>query len=117
MSTVENALGRSTSDHIQEGLDSQKIPQSYDVRVPARTLTSILEEAKAPKDIDFSRSTSKALKLTRWLDSIFSKYRPRYLCIEVRDVDKIEAVISSHYRRVAVLSEIGTHRDIFYEAL
>ncbi|WP_197993462.1 FkbM family methyltransferase, partial [Trichormus variabilis] len=55
MSVVENSLKNKESqyEHIQRGLELQKIQQSYGIQVPAKTLESILDKFAELPQIDF----------------------------------------------------------------
>ena len=116
MSTVDNALGAATAAHVASGRQCQEIELGYEVRVPARTLTSILDEAGAPREFDLLSLDVEGFEAEVLLGLDLAKYRPRFMCIEVRDGTAIEQVIGKSYRQVSVLTELGSHRDILYAA-
>lgn len=118
MSTLTGALGdaETTARHVDAGLAVQGLPQSHTLRVPARTLSSLLDEAGFSGKIDLLSldvEGAEAIAL-RGLD--FTRHRPQFICVEVRDPVAIEAVIGSYYRQLEVLTDLGTHRDVLYVA-
>jgi FkbM family methyltransferase len=78
----------------------------YDVRVPARTLTSVLEEANAPRiDLLSLDVEGYELKVPKGLD--LRRYRPRVVVVEFYEtfgshsLVEIEAVLGRSYRSLA----------------
>ena len=116
MSTVDDALGAATAAHVASGRECQEIERGYEVRVPARTLTSILDEAAAPREFDLLSLDVEGFEAEALRGLDLGKYRPRFMCIEVRDAAAIEQILGKSYRQVAVLTELGSHRDILYAA-
>jgi len=86
MSVVDESLETQAAQdrHLQQGRALQGLRYTYDVMVPARTLTSILDAAGAPSNIDFLSLDVEGYEpqVLRGLDR--ARYRPRYILVEVR---------------------------------
>lgn len=117
MSVVAGFLGdeQTAAAHIQSGLEVQKLASTYTVRVPARTLTSILDEVAPGREIDLLSLDVEGMEalVLRGLD--FGRYAPRYLCIEVRNREVVEAVLGARYRPAEVLADHGIRQDLLYQ--
>jgi FkbM family methyltransferase len=110
MSVVQGALRdpELEREHIRTGNEIQHV-ESYTIQVPARTLTSILEEANLAS-IDFLSLDVEGFELDvlRGLD--FARYAPRYMLIEARFKDEIDAYIGHQYE---VLAQLSYHDYIY----
>lgn len=110
MSLVKGAMKSEEKDlaHVRLGSEVQQL-QTYDLRVPARTLTSILDQ-HAVKTIDLLSLDVEGFELDvlRGLD--FNRYRPRFLLIEARFREEIDSFLKSTYDSIAELSE----HDVLY---
>lgn len=107
MSIVKGALKSEKEDesYVKKGIATQKNILSYEVTVPARTLTSILEECQV-NEIDFLSLDVEGFELNVLKGLNFSKYRPKYMLIEVfnAETEEIEEYISDFYIKVDQLS-------------
>lgn len=116
MSAVNGSLGDAvaTEEHVKRGLDIQGLESSYRVKVPAKTLTTILDTIKPSRDIDLLSLDVEGMEaeVLRGLD--LARYAPRFVCVETRDGSAVEAVLASRYRMVEVLVAHGTRRDVLY---
>jgi FkbM family methyltransferase len=116
MSTLAGALGdaEATASHIRAGLTVQKLSRTYRLCVPARTLSTVLDEAKITQPIDLLSLDVEGAELAV-LDGIdFSRHTPRFICVEVRAPAAIAAILEPRYRLLEVLTDLGTHRDLLY---
>lgn len=96
--------------HIELGRSVQGI-DSYELSVPARTLTEILDQYKVEKvDLLSLDVEGFELDVLRGLD--FTRYQPDFLLIEARYRDEIDGFLSSHYDVIAELS----HHDVLYKS-
>lgn len=113
MSIVEGARGTHDQDteFINKGLDIQHLSGSFHRQVPARTLTSILDECGV-RDIDLFSLDVEGYEgqVLHGLD--LTRYRPRYICVEVWNPEDVEGVLAPYYVRVDNLTE----RDVLYRA-
>ena len=98
MSLVEGALKNKEAedDHIIKGSKIQKGIIPYEIQVPARTLTSILEESHV-REIDFFSLDVEGYELNVLKGLDLDKYRPKYMLIEARYKEEIENYISDFY--------------------
>jgi len=113
MSIVEGSMADAEKEtkHIENGLQCQKIDKTYTIDVPARTLTSILDECKVKKIDLFSLDVEGyELNVLKGLD--FERYRPKYMCIEARFRKEVEEFIKPYYEVIDELTEL----DVLYKA-
>jgi FkbM family methyltransferase len=115
MSLVPGAKGGGADEesHVLAG-DMHGLDDTYGLEVAGRTLTSVLDEAGAPADIDllsldvegFEAEVLRGLDLTR--------FRPRFLLVEMDEPERrrreVEAVLGSRYEAVERLSPL----DVLY---
>lgn len=111
MSVAEGAMKpHQLKKHIQEGLEVQKIERSYTVEIPAMTFEKILDEA-GYLNIDFLSIDLEGFEIEALKGWNFEKYRPKFILIEVRDLNEVDSFFSVHdYKREALLS----HHDYLY---
>ncbi len=115
MSMVEGALKDATLAriHYEQGLAHMERTQNlapYTIRVPARTLTSVLEEAGTTK-IDLLSLDVEGYELDVLKGLDFERYAPAYMLIEARFRDEIEAFICDRYHFVEQMSQM----DVLYK--
>jgi FkbM family methyltransferase len=112
MSIVKGALKSEEADenHIRKGSKIQKNIIPYEIQVPARTLTSILDECQV-NEIDFFSLDVEGFELNVLKGLDFNKYRPKYMLIEARFKEEIEEYISDLYLEVDQFS----HYDVLYK--
>lgn len=110
MSLVKGAMRSEEEElnHLEVGEKIQKIT-SYEIRVPARTLTSILDQHNV-QEIDFFSLDVEGFELNVLKGIDFEKYRPTFMLIEARYREKIDSYLSPLYEPVAELS----HHDVLY---
>lgn len=112
MSIVKGALKSEEADekHIKIGSEIQKNVVSYEVQVPARTLTSILDECHV-QEIDLISLDVEGFELNVLKGLDLNKYKPKYMLIETRFKEEIEEYISDFYVQVDKLS----YHDFLYQ--
>ena len=98
-------------------LPDQVDVEPYSLEVPARTLSSLLDDHRiGPVDflsLDLEGYEASAL---RGID--FERHRPELLLVEVsRDPEAIAAVLEPWFRHVADLSDHRDHDPPWYDAL
>lgn len=111
MSLVRGARKCKIADleHVRHGTEIQKNVESYEIRVPARTITSILDEVGV-KNIDFFSLDVEGYESNVLKGFDLEKYRPKYMLIEVTFRDEVEACISDYYE---IAEEFSPH-DVLY---
>jgi FkbM family methyltransferase len=110
MSLVKGSMKSEEADlmHIQEGCKIQDI-DSYELKVPARTLTSILEANSVGK-IDLLSLDVEGFELDVLKGMDFERYRPSLMLVEARFRDEIDSFLKPFYEPIAELS----HHDVLY---
>ncbi|MFN7853364.1 FkbM family methyltransferase [Anabaena sp. AL09] len=113
MSVVENSLKDQEKQiqHIQSGLEIQKINKSYSIKVPARTLESILDEFTNIPQIDFFSLDVEGYELEVLQGLNLDRYKPKYILVEARFFDQINSFLTNYYDLIAQLS----HHDYLYQ--
>ena len=111
MSLVKGAMKSEEMDlaHVKRGCEVQQLA-SYELQVPARTLTAVLDHYGVSK-IDLLSLDVEGFELSvlRGLD--FDRYRPTFMLIEARFRDDIDSFLKPRYEPVAELSE----HDVLYK--
>lgn len=95
--------------HVARGRELERITGPVDRRVPARTLTSILDECQV-SHIDLLSLDVEGYEAEVLAGLDFDRYHPRFMLIEVRDRPAVEALILPRYERVEQMSEL----DVLY---
>lgn len=96
--------------HIQKGAMAQGYLSCYEIEVPARTLTSILDEYDV-KEIDFFSLDVEGFELSVLQGLDFNKYRPKYMLIETSFKKDVDDYIKDYYIEVEQL----TIHDYLYQ--
>lgn len=112
MSIVKGAMQSEEGDaeHIRKGCDVQKI-ESYELTVPARPLSEVLDQHGIAK-VDFFSLDVEGYELEALRGLDFARHAPRFLLVECRDRAAIEQFLGSRYEAVAELS----HHDVLFRA-
>lgn len=114
MSVVDGSM-KSTEmqeQHLKAGFDVQKIENKYSVEVPARTLSSLLDEVAGLEKIDFFSLDVEGYELDVLKGLDFSRHRPVYILVEARFFDEINDYLTSQAYTVV---EQLTHHDYLYK--
>jgi FkbM family methyltransferase len=96
--------------HLQKGAMAQGYLSCYQIEVPARTLTSILDEYGV-KEIDFFSLDVEGFELSVLQGLDFNKYRPKYLLIETSFKKDVDDYLKDYYIEVEQL----TVHDYLYQ--
>jgi FkbM family methyltransferase len=110
MSFVPGAFKTSAeaSQHEAAAAECQKLTP-VDLHVPARTLTSILDEHRVPQ-IDFFSLDVEGYELSVLEGLDFDRYAPTYMLVEARYREEVDAFLLPRYE---VIAELG-YRDVLY---
>lgn len=116
MSMVDGAMNDvdAQAKHLSAGVSVQKLDGSYEVSVPARTLTSVLDDAGVTGPIDFFSLDVEGYELQVLCGLDTSKYRPKYILVEVRDLEGIDSWMN---RNSYNFVEKITGHDYLYSAV
>ena len=101
--------------HVRTGLESQHLSTSYTVDVPARTLSSILDELGVTREIDLLSLDVEGAEIGVLRGIDWARHAPRFICIEVRQAEPLDALLFPRYERYEVLSEYDSYRDVLYK--
>jgi FkbM family methyltransferase len=116
MSFVPGALGSVVDDdaHVARAIQHlQPGEHPYVVRVPARTLTSVLDTHGIGQiDLLSLDVEGYEVQVLKGLD--FARYRPSYILVEANDAQAVHALLSPMYDHVATLSPEKRSRDELY---
>lgn len=101
MSTVDGALHDDQKEHLARGLRIQNLAETYQVNVPAITLTALLSQYVAENNIESLTIDLFSLDVEGGELSVLEglnldKFRPRYILVECRDVDLINTYLTLH---------------------
>jgi len=108
MSLVEGARGSSRADeeHVLAGT-RLGWDRTYSIAVPARTLSSILDEVGAP-EVDLLSLDVEGYEAQALLGLDFTRHVPRYVLVEIQGEQErqlaVEAVLGDRYEAVEQLS-------------
>ncbi len=113
MSLVKGAMKDEAADldHIRRGCEVQKI-STYQLTVPARTLTSLLDQHHPPA-IDFLSLDVEGFELDVLKGMDFDKYTPKWMLVEARSRAEMESFLHPWYETVAQLS----HHDVLFRSV
>ena len=106
-------------EHINSGRQYLKQGEKdYFIRVPAFTLTEILEKNNITK-IDFLSLDVEGYEYEVLTGIDFNKYRPKFMLIEVRDELLIDNYLEKYYMKMAVLHIDNKYHysDVLYRSL
>ncbi len=112
MSIVKGAFKSEEADenHVKRGSEIQKNVVPYEIEVPARTLTSILDECNV-QEIDLFSLDVEGFELNVLKGLDLNKYKPRYILVEARFKKEIDVYLSDFYVQVDKLS----YHDYLYQ--
>lgn len=117
MSTVDGALGdaAATARHVTAGLKVQpSILGTRRVRVPARTLSALIDEARLKQPIDLLSLDVEGFETTALRGLDLDRHGPRFICVEARDQSAIAALLEPRYELREILTDLGEYRDLLY---
>jgi FkbM family methyltransferase len=97
------------AEHVATGQRLENITRPVEVRVPARTLTSILDECGV-SSVDFLSLDVEGYEaaVLRGLD--LSRHAPRYILVEARYPDDLDDLLLDRYDKIDQLTEL----DVLY---
>ena len=112
MSVVEGARKTSEAQNkwVADGVRCQNLAESYSVRVPARTLESVLDELPQPLKIDFFSLDVEGYELNVLKGLNLEKYRPKYILVESDFFDEVNDFLADKYE----LLEKMSYHDYLY---
>jgi FkbM family methyltransferase len=115
MSLVKGAQKSDVADeeHIKKGMEIENVG-TYRISVPARTLTSILDEVGV-KEIDLVSLDVEGYEMSVLKGLDLNKYRPQYVLVEARFRQEIEDYLSGY--RYEAIDELSGHDVLYREVM
>lgn len=116
MSTVTGALGDgdATAAHVAAGLAVQGLRETRRLRVPARTLSALIDEARLRLPIDLLSLDVEGAEPAALRGLDLARHAPRFICVEARDPAELDAILGPRYRLHEVLTDLGSRSDLLY---
>lgn len=102
--------------HIRDGVEAQRLPETYRVNVPVATLSSLIAKNNIKK-IDLLSLDVEGYELEALKGLDFNKTPPVYILVEARYRNEIEAYLSGRYKHVEDLSSYDVLYKIRYSKL
>jgi FkbM family methyltransferase len=98
-------------EHLKRGAPHIPGEKNFDFKARARTISDILDKHRIAQ-LDVLSLDIEGFELPALQGIDFTRHRPRFMLIEVRDDAAIDAFLAPHYERVENLS----HHDVLYRA-
>lgn len=97
MSLVEGARGSQVADsqHVEAAMAVQPGLETFSLEVPARSFTSILEEARAPRRPDLLSLDVEGYELQALRGLDFNRFAPRFILVEANFESEVAALLGS----------------------
>jgi FkbM family methyltransferase len=110
MTVVEGAFKSKDAEdeHVATGCDIQEI-STYALQAPATTLSALLDKHGVRK-VDFLSLDVEGYELNALQGLDLKRHAPRFMLVEARSREEIDAYLAPVYDAVAVLS----HYDVLY---
>lgn len=100
--------------HVAAGLTQHGVDRTYTVKVPARTLSSIIDTYAAGREIDLLSLDVEGSELEALAGLDLARHAPRYLLVEARDRTGMIERLGSYYETPVVLFDAGTYEDLCF---
>ncbi len=112
VSVVEGAYGdqKREEDHALIGQMVQRLGEVRQFDVPARTLTSILEECGAPANFDLLSLDVEGYEVHALRGLDMEKFQPEYICIETEAFSLISQLLGERY---VFVEQLTVHDYLF----
>lgn len=115
MSVVDGAFKtkEKQEEHIQAGIDVQRLKSTYEVSVVARTLESVLDQVKDLEQIDFFSLDVEGYEL-EVLDGLnIEKYTPRFILVETWLFEDVNQLLTSY--GYEMLDKLSQHDYLYHK--
>ena len=118
--SVAKGLNVSNQDAVSQADIGERFLADSRLRIQygaiARTLTSLLDEAKAPNYIDLLSLDVEGNELAVLQGLDFNRYKPKWILAEVR-TPEIEAYLNNFgYRKYCLLTENESYADVLFRS-
>lgn len=117
MSAVTGSFGSAaeTEAHVRRGLAVQELRGTYEVCVPARTLSAVLDETAPGREVDLLSLDVEGMEAAVLHGLDLRRHAPRFICVEARNRAEIAAVLGGSYRLLEVLVDHGDRADLLFK--
>jgi FkbM family methyltransferase len=117
MSAVAGAFGDANARrrHVASGLEVQDLAARHTIEVPARTLSSVLDEHAQGREVDLLSLDVEGFEVEVLGGLNWDRHAPRFICIEARPAADVEALLAMRYNLIESMTDLGTHRDLLFE--
>jgi len=112
MTVVKDTKG--SADHVARAREVQHLSDTYDFEATAHTLDSIIEDAGFA-EIDLLSLDLEGYEVEALQGLDLCRNGPRFILVEVQDLDAILEVIGQDYRQLDVLTKGSAYSDILFE--
>ncbi len=100
--------------HVAAGLTQHGVNGTYTVKVPARTLSSVIDAHAAGREIDLLSLDVEGSELEALAGLDLARHAPRYLLVEARGRAGVIERLGDYYEPPVVLFDAGTHEDLCF---
>ena len=106
MSLVEGSMDdpQKAEEHIRQGVAIQELPGTYEVKVPARTLTSLCEEFIPGQPIDFLSLDVEGFEVEVLKGLDLEKVAPKFILVETYALEAVGGLLGGRYEMIEQLS-------------
>ena len=111
---VDDGAARIHADVGSQFLEDPRFRYVYGS--PARTLTSLLDEVQAPLDFDLLSLDVEGNELAVLKGLDFTRYRPRWILVEVRGAEVGQHLQGLGYTQQATLSQNDSYADVLFRS-
>jgi FkbM family methyltransferase len=110
MSIIKSSLSKELEQqHLQKAAGFERDIKLDIIKVPARTLTSVIEESNI-KDIDFFSLDVEGYEIEVLKGLDFDKFAPTFILVEANKERELDDLLSGKYNKIEVLD-----RDVLYK--
>ncbi len=116
MSVAENAFGdgEARRRHVELGVGCCGLTGSYEVRVPARRLSEIIDAELPGREIDLLSLDVEGGEVEALEGLDLERHPPRFILVEARERGAIEGRLGSRYGTPEVLFDAGSYQDLLF---
>lgn len=118
MSVAQGAFGDEGGRrrHLETGLKQHGVHGTYTIKVPAKTLSEIIDEQIPEREIDLISLDVEGSELAALSGLDLTRHVPCNLLIEVRPAARMEILnrLVDRYASPVVLFDAGTHQDLLF---
>lgn len=100
--------------HVEEGLRVQEIEASRRMRVPAITLSRLIDRHAGGREVDLLSLDVEGAELVALSGLDMKRHAPRHVLVETRSAGEVITTLAEHYADPIVLNYAGEYQDLFF---